>query len=333
MLNQAGQVVCLHVSPSGQKIKHCANDLTTQSSSSSVAAVYHRCQGPSFVTTAAECPHLCVHQRALPSGALTAALCISTAQTAGTECSISRCLAKTAETRAASLVLSRPPQLLHMSTVDTLVFAQSLLPLSVQSHTETCVGPRAHYRRGRYPTFHIIIARPSKQTRMVGSTLGVYSFGLILFLQEQIIDIIITSSSLRLYVGRCLGPRQTKGARRPKQRRGLLGCSCPRGNPACAVFAWANPAFVVFAQATPTFAWATPTASVAKRSAGVLPCGPAPRCPVLDGVDAQTPVTVGAPPSSDVTFDVCFHLYEKSRNVLVNGRSVVVHRPKTLLGG
>jgi hypothetical protein len=29
------------------------------------------------------------------------------------------------------------------------------------------------------PLFHIISARPSKQSRMVGSTLGVYSFGLI----------------------------------------------------------------------------------------------------------------------------------------------------------
>jgi hypothetical protein len=39
--------------------------------------------------------------------------------------------------------------------------------------------------------FHIISARPSKQPRMVGSTLGIYSFGLFLFLQEQIKDIII----------------------------------------------------------------------------------------------------------------------------------------------
>ena len=39
--------------------------------------------------------------------------------------------------------------------------------------------------------FHTISARLSKQPRMVGSTLGVYSFGLILFLQEQIKDIII----------------------------------------------------------------------------------------------------------------------------------------------
>ena len=216
MLNQAGQVVCLHVSPSGQKIKHCANDLTTQSSSSSVAAVYHRCQGPSFVTTAAECPHLCVHQRALPSGALTAALCISTAQTAGTECSISRCLAKTAETRAASLVLSRPPQLLHMSTVDTLVFAQSLLPLSVQSHTETCVGPRAHYRRGRYPTFHIIIARPSKQTRMVGSTLGVCNFGLI-FVSARTNKIIIIQYP-------DFGQRTSSASHSPMSHRVLLTC-------------------------------------------------------------------------------------------------------------
>ena len=39
---------------------------------------------------------------------------------------------------------------------------------------------------------HIISARPSKQPRMVGGTVGVYSFGLIfVFLQEQIKDIII----------------------------------------------------------------------------------------------------------------------------------------------
>ena len=40
--------------------------------------------------------------------------------------------------------------------------------------------------------FHTISARPSKQPRMVGGTVGVYSFGLIfVFLQEQIKDIII----------------------------------------------------------------------------------------------------------------------------------------------
>jgi hypothetical protein len=39
--------------------------------------------------------------------------------------------------------------------------------------------------------FHTISARLSKQPRMVGSTLGVYSFALILFLQEQIKYIII----------------------------------------------------------------------------------------------------------------------------------------------
>jgi hypothetical protein len=39
--------------------------------------------------------------------------------------------------------------------------------------------------------FHTISARPCKQPLMVGSTLGVYSFGLILFLQEQKKDIII----------------------------------------------------------------------------------------------------------------------------------------------
>jgi hypothetical protein len=42
--------------------------------------------------------------------------------------------------------------------------------------------------------FHTISARPSKQPRMVGSTLGVYSFGLFFFLQEQIKDIIISST-------------------------------------------------------------------------------------------------------------------------------------------
>jgi hypothetical protein len=42
--------------------------------------------------------------------------------------------------------------------------------------------------------FHTISARPSKQARMVESTLGVYSFALILFLQEQIKDIIIIHS-------------------------------------------------------------------------------------------------------------------------------------------
>jgi hypothetical protein len=42
--------------------------------------------------------------------------------------------------------------------------------------------------------FHIISAKPSKQARMVGSTLGVYSFGLISVLQEQIKDIIIIIS-------------------------------------------------------------------------------------------------------------------------------------------
>ncbi len=41
---------------------------------------------------------------------------------------------------------------------------------------------------------HTISARPSKTPRVVGSTLGVYSFGLILFLQEQIKDIIIINS-------------------------------------------------------------------------------------------------------------------------------------------
>jgi hypothetical protein len=39
--------------------------------------------------------------------------------------------------------------------------------------------------------FHVMSARPSKQPRMVESTLGVYIFGLILFLQEQIKGIII----------------------------------------------------------------------------------------------------------------------------------------------
>jgi hypothetical protein len=50
-------------------------------------------------------------------------------------------------------------------------------------------GPGA---AGTILLFHTISARPSKQPRMVGSILGVYSFGLILFMQEQIKDIIIS---------------------------------------------------------------------------------------------------------------------------------------------
>ncbi len=42
--------------------------------------------------------------------------------------------------------------------------------------------------------FHTISARPSKQPRMVGSTLGVYSFGLILFLPIK--DIMIITGQL-----------------------------------------------------------------------------------------------------------------------------------------
>jgi hypothetical protein len=83
-----------------------------------------------------------------------------------------------------------------------------------------------------------------------------------------------TSSTLplRLYVGRRLGPRWTLGVGRPKPRRGLRGSGLPRrGNPACAAFARE-----------------TPTALVAKRSAGVIPCGPAPRRPAFTKHDART---------------------------------------------
>ena len=54
-------------------------------------------------------------------------------------------------------------------------------------------GPGA---AGTILLFHTISARPSKQPRMVGSTLGVYRFGgWFLFLQEQIKDIIIILAS------------------------------------------------------------------------------------------------------------------------------------------
>ena len=87
---------------------------------------------------------------------------------------------------------------------------------------------------------------------------------------------------LRLYVGRRLGPRWTLGARRPKPRRGLRGRGCPRwGNAACAAFARE-----------------TPTALVAKQSAGGDPVRSSATPPrVHEGRRAQTPVTVGTPPS------------------------------------
>ncbi len=44
------------------------------------------------------------------------------------------------------------------------------------------------------PLFHTISARPSKEPRMVRSTLGVYSFGLI-FVSTRTKDIIIIVSS------------------------------------------------------------------------------------------------------------------------------------------
>ncbi len=77
---------------------------------------------------------------------------------------------------------------------------------------------------------------------------------------------------LRLCVRRDLSPSPTKGDQRPELRRGLRGPDSPRwGNPACAAFARA-----------------TPTAVVATRSAGVLPCAPAPPPPASDEVDGQT---------------------------------------------
>jgi hypothetical protein len=77
---------------------------------------------------------------------------------------------------------------------------------------------------------------------------------------------------LRLCVRRGVRQSPTKGARRPKPRRGLRGRGCPQwGNPACSAFARA-----------------TPTALVAKRSAGVIPCGPAPRSPAYTKDDAHT---------------------------------------------
>jgi hypothetical protein len=77
---------------------------------------------------------------------------------------------------------------------------------------------------------------------------------------------------LRLCVRRDFRPSPTKGARRPKLRRGLRGPGSSR---------WGYPACAAFARATPTAVVATP-------SAGVLPCGPAPRRPTFDEVDVQT---------------------------------------------
>ena len=70
------------------------------------------------------------------------------------------------------------------------------------------------------------------------------------------------------------------GGRAPDAQSRAEACagaaSLDRGNPACAAFARL-----------------TPTALVAKRSDGVLPCGPAPRRPPSDERRrAQSPVTV-----------------------------------------
>jgi hypothetical protein len=55
--------------------------------------------------------------------------------------------------------------------------------------------------------FHTISDRPSKQPRMVGSTLGVYIFGLIFvsaaLLQEQIKDIIVIRATQPVLLARC----------------------------------------------------------------------------------------------------------------------------------
>ena len=77
---------------------------------------------------------------------------------------------------------------------------------------------------------------------------------------------------LRLCKGPRLRPRQTFRARRPKLDRCLCGRSCRR---------WRN-------QACAAFPRATPTARVAKRSAGVLPCGPASHSPALDDASVNT---------------------------------------------
>jgi hypothetical protein len=47
--------------------------------------------------------------------------------------------------------------------------------------------------------FHIISASPSKQPRMVGSTLGAYFVGLIFVSAEQIKDIIIKSVKIFIF--------------------------------------------------------------------------------------------------------------------------------------
>jgi hypothetical protein len=63
-----------------------------------------------------------------------------------------------------------------------------------------------------------------------------------------------------------------QGRPTPKAAPGLAGRGCPRwGNPACAAFERE-----------------TPTALVAKRSAVVIPCGPAPRRPAYTKHDART---------------------------------------------
>ena len=77
---------------------------------------------------------------------------------------------------------------------------------------------------------------------------------------------------VRLCKGPRLGPRWTFGARRPKLDRCLCGHSCNR---------WRNPVCAAFPPGTPT-------ARVAKQSADVLPCGPAPHHPTLDDASVNT---------------------------------------------